>query len=102
MDEEPEGWLATARLRYRDVGLGEVVEVEADIAWDQAGEMDRYFQRQAAVAEWAELLGKSFYAQCGSIEAVLDLLPEAWDDAGKELKQWVWATGPLFEPFCET
>ncbi len=102
LDAEPEGWLVTARLRYRDLQLGEVVEVEADLDWAQVGEMDRYFQRQAAVAEWAELLGKSFYAQCGSIEAVLNLLPEPWDKAGEELKTLVWTTGPLFEPFCET
>ena len=102
LDAEPEGWLVTARLRYRDLHLGEVVEVEADIDWDQVGEMDRYFQRQAAVAEWAELLGKSFYAQCGSIEAVLNLLPEPWDKAGEELKTLVWTSGPLFDPFCET
>ena len=101
LDGEPKGWLATARLRYRDLQRAEVVEVAADIAWDQVGEMDRYFQRQAAVAEWAELLGKSFYAQCGSIEAVLDLLPVPWDDAGEELNNWVWATSRLFEPFCE-
>ena len=102
LDAEPEGWLVTARLRYRDLQLGEVVEVEADLDWAQAGEMDRHFRRQAAGAEWAELLGRSFHAQCGSIEAVLNLLPEAWDQAGEELKTLVWTTGPLFEPFCET
>ena len=102
LDDAPAGLIATARLRYRDMQAGAVVEIESTITWDQVGEADRHFRRQAAVAEWAELLGKSFHAQCGSIEAVLDALPEAWDQAGRELEQLVWATGPLFKPFCET
>ena len=79
-----------------------IVELETDIGWDQVAEPDRYFQRQTAVAEWAELLGRSFHAQCGSPKAVLDALPEAWDVAGRELEKLIWATGLLFEPFCET
>ena len=101
LDDAPEGNLAVARLRYRDPVQQAVVEVEAVLGWDQVGEPNRHFARQAAVAEWAELLGKSFYAQCGSIQAVLDALPEAWDEPGRELEQLVWDTGPLFEPFCQ-
>ena len=94
--------MATARLRYRDLQLGEVVEREAAIAWEEVQEPDRYFRRQAAVAEWAELLGKSFYAQCGSIEAVLASLPPAWDPAGRQLEHFIRRSEPLFEPFCTT
>ena len=101
LDDAPEGNLAVARLRYRDPVQQAVVEVEAVLGWDQVGEPNCHFARQAAVAEWAELLGKSFYAQCGSIQAVLDALPEAWDEPGRELEQLVWDTGPLFEPFCQ-
>ena len=99
-EDIPEGPLATARLRYRDLQLGEVVEREAAISWDQVQPADRYFRRQAAVAEWAELLGKSFYAQCGSIEAVLAQLPPSWDQSGRALEFLVRRSQPLFQPFC--
>ena len=93
--------MATARLRYRDLQLGEIVEREAVITWEEVQEPDRYFRRQAAVAEWAELLGKSFYAQCGSIEAVLGFaLPPAWDQAGRQLEHFIRRSEPLFVPFC--
>lgn len=102
LGEVPEGLMATARLRYRDMLQSEFVELETNISWDAVGEPNRYFQRQAAVAEWAELLGKSYYAQCGSIEAVLAVLPTAWDQAGQELEQLMRLSAPVFEPFCET
>ena len=100
LQPEPQGPMATARLRYRDVQLGEVVESEATLTWDQVQDADPYFQRQAAVAEWAELLGKSFYAQCGSIEAVLAALPPARDQRSRELEALVQQSQPLFVPFC--
>ncbi len=100
--DTPQGTMATARLRYRDMQLGEFVEREAAITWDEVQEPGRYLQRQAAVAEWAELLGMSFYAQCSSIEAVLAELPPAWDEAGAELEKLIKQSVPLFEPFCAT
>ena len=102
LGDAPQGTMATARLRYRDLQLDEVVEREAALTWNEVQEPDRYFRRQAAVAEWAELLGKSFYAQCGSIEAVLVELPPAWDEAGMELEKLVLQSEPLFDPFCAT
>lgn len=102
LGEALEGLMATARLRYRDVLQSAIVEVEADIRWSEVQQPDRYFQRQAAAAEWAELLGKSFYAQCGSIEAALAVLPTAWDEAGRELEQLMRLSVPVFEPFCQT
>ena len=100
LSEVPAGPMATARLRYRDVARGEVVERSASLSWDAVQDPDRYFQRQITVAEWAELLGKSFYAQCGSIEAVLAALPPAWDASGRELEFLVRQSQELFEPFC--
>ena len=97
---EPQGPMATARLRYRDPLLGEVVERTAALNWEAVQAPDRYFQRQLAVAEWAELLGKSFYAQCGSMEAVLAALPPAWDQRSRELEALVRRILPLWEPFC--
>lgn len=97
---EPQGPMATARLRYRDPLRGEVVERTAALTWESVQAPDRYFQRQLAVAEWAELLGKSFYAQCGSMEAVLAALPPAWDQRSRELEALVRRSLPLWEPFC--
>ncbi len=101
-EANPQGTLATARLRYRDLQLGEVVEREATIAWEQVQPADRHFQRQATVAEWAELLGKSYYAQCSSIEDVLANLPPSWDQSGRALEFLVRRSQPLFIPFCES
>ena len=100
LQAQPQGPLATVRLRYRDLVRGEVVERSATLNWDAVQAPDRYFQRQLAVAEWAELLGKSFYAQCGSIEAVLAALPPARDASGRELEALVRRSQPLFVPFC--
>ena len=100
LQAQPQGPLATVRLRYRDVLQGEVVERSATLQWDAVQAPDRYFQRQLAVAEWAELLGKSFYAQCGSIEAVLAALPPAGDARSRELEALVRQSQPLFVPFC--
>ena len=79
---------------------GEVVERTASLTWRAVQIPDRYFQRQLAVAEWAELLGKSFYAQCGSMEAVLAALPPAWDQRSRELEALVRRSLPQWEPFC--
>ncbi len=96
----------TARLGYRDLQLDEVVEREAVIAWDVVPEPDRYFRRQASVAAWAELPGKSFHAQCGSlqrgsIDTVLATLPPAWDLAGRQLEHFHQALGtPIRTMLC--
>ena len=45
-----------------------------------------------------ELPTRSFCAQCGSIK--VESLPDAFDEAGRELNRLVWTTSPLFEPFC--
>ena len=98
--EAPQGPIATARLRYRDPQSGDVATQEATIVWSQVQPANRYFQRQAAVAQWAELLGQSFFAQCSSLEAVLAYLPPAWDERGQELETLIRNTQPLFQPFC--
>lgn len=80
---------------------------EAVIAWDVVPEPDRYFRRQASVAAWAELPGKSFHAQCGSlqlgsIDTVVATLPPAWDLAERQLVHFIRHSEPLFVPFCTT
>ena len=97
----PQGPMATAHLRYRDLQSGAVATQAATIVWSQVQPANRYFQRQAAVAEWAELLSQSFFAQCGSLEAVLAYLPPAGDESGQELESLIRKSQRLFQPFCQ-
>ena len=93
--------LLTARLRWMDVGGGEVVEVSESLAFSDlvgdVGDLPYEFSRTAAVAEFAELLRKSFWAQCGTLDAVGELL--RLED--RELDQMTLAAGKEFEPFCK-
>ena len=105
----PDGVLATVRLRWLDPQTGEPTEIEAGIAVAEVaadiGSASPYFRQTAAAAEFAELLRKSFWAQCGSIDAVSELLDGASDDLGeqrdyRELVRRVGAASELFEPYC--
>ncbi len=60
----------TARLRYKDSATGKVVETEQTLNWADVSTPNDYLRRSAAVAEFAELLGRSFWAQCGTLDAV--------------------------------
>ena len=105
----PDGVLATARLRWLDPDTSEAVEIEAGIAVSaiatDIGSAGPYFRQTAAAAEFAELLRKSFWAQCGSIDAVSELLDGVSADLGeqrdyRELVRRVGAASELFEPYC--
>ena len=68
------GQLATVFVRHKDPDTGRFIEVSRDIfaaefsaAFEDASPE---FQLAAAVAEFAEILGDSFWAQGGSLEAV--------------------------------
>lgn len=68
------GQLATVFIRHKDPDTGRFIEVSRDIfaaefsaAFEDASPE---FQLAAAVAEFAEILGDSFWAQEGSLEAV--------------------------------
>ena len=90
--DEAEGLLGTVYMRYEDVGLNEIVEVNSefhssDLAVSFEGASSR-FQLAAVVAEFAELLRGSYWARDGSLQAVADearrlqrLLPESADIA---------------------
>ena len=85
--EGAEGVIGTVYMRYEDVGLNEVVEINrefhhSDLAADFE-ETAPTFQLSAVVAEFAEVLRGSYWAREGSLQAVADearrvqmLLPE--------------------------
>ena len=105
----PDGVMATARLRWLDPQTGEPTEIEAglpvaEVAAD-IGSASPYFRQTAAAAEFAELLRKSFWAQCGSIDTVSELLDGVSADLGeqrdyRELVRRVNSASELFEPYC--
>ena len=90
--EDTEGVIGTVYMRYEDVGLNEVVEInrefqrsDLDTAFDEAPST---FQLSAVVAEFAEVLRGSYWAREGSLQAVADqarrvqqLLPDSTDVA---------------------
>ena len=87
---EPEGTLATVYLRYEDPDTGTVHEINKSFdGSDLRGEFQRAsarFQLDAVVAEYAEILRESFWAQEGSLmvvsneaRRVLQLLPQDTD-----------------------
>ena len=104
-----DGVLATVRLRWLDPQTGEPTEIEAGIPVAEVaaeiGSASPYFRQTAAAAEFAELLRKSFWAQCGSLDAVSELLDDASAELGeqrdyRELVRRVGAASELFEPYC--
>ena len=86
--ENADGILGTVHMRYQDVGLNEVVEINrefhySDLAVTFEAAAPR-FQLSAVVAEFAEVLRGSYWAREGSLQAVSDeahrlqqLLPES-------------------------
>ena len=93
--------LLTAYLRWMDVGEGEVVEINRSLVFgDLAGDvadLPYEFRRAAGVAEFAELLRKSFWAQCGTLDGVGELL-ELED---RDLDWMLLKARGDFEPFCK-
>ena len=85
--EGAEGVIGTVYMRYEDVGLNEVVEINREFRHsDLAADFEETaptFQLSAVVAEFAEVLRGSYWAREGSLQAVADearrvqmLLPE--------------------------
>ncbi len=74
-DSAEEGNLATVYLRYEDPENGEVVELSRDFSKDAlaAGfeQASFSFQMAAVVAEYAEILRESYWAQDGSLGQVV-------------------------------
>ena len=92
LNDDAEGMLATVRVRYEDPDSGEVSEIESSFQRSELTsefeEASSRFQLSAVVAEYAEILRESFWAQEGSLgkvtaeaSRVLKLLPEDSDVA---------------------
>ena len=87
------GQLATVFIRHEDPDTRQVTEITQDIfAAELAAafeEASTEFQLAAAVAEFAEILRDSFWAQEGSLEAVHQviegILPQIRDERSREL-----------------
>ena len=104
------GTLAEARLRWRDPQTGEHTERSAAITVGEVAgrvaDTSPYFRQTAAAAEFAELLRNSYWAQCGDLDAVSELLDTARAELGenrsyRELRQLVADAGRHFEPYCK-
>ena len=109
-DASADATMATARLRWRDPQNRQVIELSQEItAGETANDLsatDPYFRQTAAVAEFAELLRESFWAQCSDLDAVLELLDGIEGELGEnrsygELRELVISAGRHFEPYCK-
>ena len=103
--------LASVRLRWLSPGSGGAVETSASITvGDVAGSIGNtsaHFRQAAAVAEFAELMRKSFWAQCGDLPAVRNLLDGVGGELGENsdytrLVSRVARASEYFEPYCNT
>ena len=76
-DDAADGPAATVYIRYQDPETGEVLEESSAIARSEFSEsfegMPARFQLDAAVAEFAEILRKSYWAQDSSLTSVREL-----------------------------
>lgn len=74
LHDDAEGTLATVRVRYEDPDSGEVSEVESPFQRSQLAadfeDASPRFQLAAVVAEYAEILRESYWAQEGSLGKV--------------------------------
>ena len=97
LHENAMGQLATIFIRHEDPDTGQVTETSEDIfTTELAGAFEDAspeFQLAATVAEFAEILRDSFWAQEGSLEAVHQgiegLLPHIHSEATDELMRLV-------------
>ena len=102
--------VAEARLRWLDPQTRRPTELAATITGgditDDLSATDPYLRQAAATAEFAELLRGSFWAQCGELDAVLELLDGVERDLGenrsyRELRALVVDANRHFEPTCK-
>ena len=73
---EAYGRVATVHMRWEDPDTRQVVEIEKDIYTEDFAydfrEADPYFQRAVVVAEYAEILGDSYWAEESDLDDVYD------------------------------
>ncbi len=102
--------IAQARLRWLDPQSRQPTELEQSIDYgdiaDGIGDTDPYFRQAAAVAEFAELLRNSYYAQCNDLDSVAALLDSVQTELEEnrsyhDLRDLVNQAGYYFEPYCK-
>ena len=75
LHDDADGVLGTVYLRYEDPDTGEVSEIDREFPRSELalefGEASPRFQMSAVVAEYAEILRESYWAQDGSLERVV-------------------------------
>lgn len=97
LHEDALGQLATVFIRHEDPDTRQVGEISEDIfaaeLADAFEDASPEFQLAAAIAEFAEILRDSFWAQEGSLEAVHQviegILPQIHDEQSDELARLV-------------
>ena len=106
-DSDPDAELAVVRLRWRDSETGRVEEIESAVTVGEVSglvaDAPHELVRAAVVAEVAELMKLSYWAQCASPEDALEVLEEA--GAGDEYTAEFLEVGQLaaeyFAPYCD-
>jgi len=85
---EAYGKIATVYLRWEDPDTRSVTELSQDFYANQLArdfrEADAYFQRTVVVAEYAEILKKSYWAEDGSLEHVYREAQRVYDSMPRE------------------
>lgn len=85
-DEDVTGVVATVYIRYQDAETREVVELSKEITVDDLlsslDDAPADFRLHAAVAEFAELLRESYWAEDGDYMSVLELADPLVDEMG--------------------
>ncbi len=74
LHDQSRGRLGTVYMRYEDAGTGKIIELNRDLRSDQLytrfSDASARFQLAAVVAEYAEVLRQSYWAQNGSLADV--------------------------------
>jgi Ca-activated chloride channel family protein len=85
---EASGKIATVFMRWEDPDTHQVVEISQDFYADDLerdfDETDPYFQRAVVVAEFAEILKESYWAEDSSLDDVYDEARRIEDDLRRD------------------
>ena len=100
--------VARIALRWAEPEDGAVTEVDSQATVGDVSvaleSVSPYLLRSAAVAEFGELMRKSYWAQCGNLEDVAALLAQVGRSAGDspaDLNTLLDRAAARFEPYCK-
>ena len=106
-DSDPDAEMAVVRLRWRDSETGRVEEIESAVTVGEVSglvaDAPHELVRAAVVAEVAELMKLSYWAQCASLEDALDVLEGAGsgDEYTAEFLEVGQLAAEYFYPYCD-